>query len=31
MFKIPEENNKFELYTDHFEECPFPELKEELE
>ena len=31
IFKITEENNKFELYTDNFEEFLFVELKDELE
>ena len=30
-FKITEENIKFELYTDNFDEFSFEELKDELE
>ena len=31
IFNITKENNKFELYTDTFDELSFPELKDELE
>ena len=31
IFNITEENNKFELYTDSFDESSFEELKDELE
>ena len=31
IFNITKENNKFELYTDTFDEFSFPELKDELE
>ena len=31
IFNITEENNKFELYTDHFVEISFAELKDELQ
>ena len=31
IFNITEENNKFELYTDNFDEFSFTELKDELE
>ena len=31
IFNITEENNKFELYTDNFNEFSFEELKDELE
>ena len=31
IFNITEENNKFELYTDTFEEFSFEELKDEVE
>ena len=31
IFKITEENNKFELYTDTFDEFSFTELKDEFE
>ena len=31
IFQITEENNKFELYTDTFDEFSFEELKDELE
>ena len=31
IFKITEENNKFELHTDTFDEFSFEELKDELE
>ena len=31
IFNITEENNKFELYTDNFDEFSFSELKDELE
>ena len=31
IFNVIHENNKFELYTDTFEEFPFKELKRELE
>ena len=31
IFHITEENNKFELYTDNFDEFSFTELKDELE
>ena len=31
FFKITEENNQFELYTDNFDEFSFDELKDELE
>ena len=31
IFNIPEENIKFELYTDNFDEFSFSELKNELE
>ena len=30
IFNITEENNKFELYTDTFDEFSFPELKDEI-
>ena len=30
IFNITEENNKFELYTDTFDEFSFPELKDEV-
>ena len=31
IFNITKENNKFELYTDTFDEFSFPELKDEIE
>ena len=31
IFNITKENNKFELYTDSFDEFSFPELKDEVE
>ena len=31
IFKITKENNKFELYTDTFDEFSFEELKEQVE
>ena len=31
IFNITEDNNKFELYTDTFDEFSFTELKDELE
>ena len=31
IFNITKENNKFELYTDTFDEFSFPELKDEVE
>ena len=31
IFNITKENNKFQLYTDTFDEFPFEELKDELE
>ena len=31
IFNITEENNKFELYTDTFDEFSFPKLKDEVE
>ena len=31
IFNITQQNIKFELYTDTFDEFPFPELKDELE
>ena len=31
MFNVTEENNKFEIYRDTFDELSFDELKDELE